>query len=133
MSVLSRYREVEAACKRLAPKFGDEAAKSLAASEYGYALPPVKCVVEVAKGVRRTAEEETKWALLAAPEDVDDALLVSRSARTQIMEDELALIERARANGRSWERIAELLGVSEAAAKGRPAALRRAIADLDRI
>jgi hypothetical protein len=115
--------------KRLALRFGSESAKRLA-EQYGCALPDVEAVTSVADAVRMTDED---FKAKATPEDVDDALLSVARARVQLLVDEQALIEAARANGRSWERIGELLGASEAVAKARPAKLRRAIEDLSRV
>ncbi|MEU4574656.1 hypothetical protein [Nonomuraea sp. NPDC023979] len=131
MSWLSRHREAQAACARLAPKFGDAATKSMAKRFEGYAMLSIEAVTAVAGGLRKPDHED--YMATPTPADVDDALLVVRGVREQLLVDELALIERARANGRSWERIAELLDVSEAVAKARPAKLRRAIDDLNRI
>ncbi|MEU6718254.1 hypothetical protein ABZ897_42880 [Nonomuraea sp. NPDC046802] len=128
---MSRIREVEEARKRLAPKYGDEAVKGLVKQFGSFGLPVVEAVTSVAEAVRKPDNED--YMPTPTPEDVDDALLTIRGARVRLLRDELALIEAARANGRSWERIAELLCVRVSVAKARPANLRRAIEDLNRI
>ncbi|MEV1003460.1 hypothetical protein [Nonomuraea sp. NPDC050202] len=95
-------------------------------------MPPIECVVEVARAVR-AGDERDDWTPAPTPEDVDDALRAMKNAREQLLADELALIEAARANDRSWDEIGKLLGVPVAAAKTRPATIRRAIADMNRL
>uniref|UniRef100_UPI003F495D57 hypothetical protein n=1 Tax=Nonomuraea sp. CA-252377 TaxID=3240003 RepID=UPI003F495D57 len=93
-----------------------------------FGIPPLEGVASVADAVRQPEGED--YMPRPAPEDVDDALLLVPGARRRLLEYELDIIEAARANDRSWELIAERLGVSVTAAKARPAKLRRAIDDL---
>ncbi|GGT17181.1 hypothetical protein ACFFV7_41140 [Nonomuraea spiralis] len=129
MSYPSRHRDVMAARARLAPRFGDEAAQRLA-GQYGYEVPAIEAVTGVADALCMAGHDDR---VEATPEDVDDALRAVAGARAQLLQDEPALIEAARGNGRSWDDIGTLLGVPVAAAKARPAKIRRAVEDLNRL
>jgi hypothetical protein len=85
-------------------------------------------VASVADAIRQPESED--YMPRPTPEDVDDALLLVPGARRRLLEYELDIIEAARANDRSWEWIAERLGVSVTVVKARQAKLRRAIDDL---
>ncbi|MGW4412655.1 hypothetical protein ACWEJ6_52305, partial [Nonomuraea sp. NPDC004702] len=75
----------------------------------------------------------TLVALVLLPIFIVPAKYVGPGARAQLLRDELALIEAARGNGRSWDEIGTLLGVPVATAKERPATIRRAMEDLNRL
>ncbi|TMR22056.1 hypothetical protein ETD86_12875 [Nonomuraea turkmeniaca] len=124
---MSRMREIAEARKRLAPRYGEEVTKRLA-EKFGYEIPAVEAVTNVADAARNadTSDDDGRWPA-PTPEDVDDALLSIKAARVLLLEDELTLIEAARANNRSWNQIGKLLGIPVAAAKTRPEALRQEI------
>ncbi|MEU1729254.1 hypothetical protein [Nonomuraea sp. NPDC005692] len=130
---LDKRRE---ALRRLIQRQGDDAEREQAArTQSHYWVDPQRAVSLVALALEEEADFGRR--LLGydsiSDEDVDAALMAIVDARTAAVQRELIVLHAARARGRTWEQIAELLShslpaptaVTAAQAKARFAALRK--------
>ncbi|MER5649642.1 hypothetical protein [Streptosporangium sp. NPDC002524] len=120
-----RDREHQAA-RRLTERHGDEMPKRLAEKFDDYAMGPLDGLIACGDAVRRIREPDQYGVFPPTnDQDVDDGLLLLVRARWSFAVDQVAIIEQARANGRTWEEIADLMGVPVSRAKNLLTQLRK--------